>query len=464
MKSAHLHTTTASYHQLRTVGISLIASMGGLLFGYDLGVITGVIPFIQEQYSLSGFNLGWVVAVFELGCMAGAFAIGPVTEKFGRKTALLYTAVFFILTTLGIISAVSATGLALWRFAQGIAVGAASVLSPMYIAEISPRNIRGKLIALNQLMIIFGILAATFVSYEFGDPLNKNSWRIMFGFALLPSGLFLSLLFLIPETPRWLLKKNRPAKAEVVLTRFGDESYVRTELAAMQASLMPAEVQGSLRELFSKRMLPVMQLGVGLAILQQFCGSNNVTAYLQVIFLKAHIDIKDGLLNAVFVGLVFFCFTVLAIILVDKMGRKKLMLGGTLLLALFLFGLAFTFNSEQVNGKLVFIFVMGFIATYAFTLAPVTWIVLAEIFPNRLRSKGMSVASATLWLSCFLVVLISPYLLRLSAVFNFSLFACLNLAGYLFVWKRLPETRGKSLEEIEETLLKPAVSKTHKRV
>jgi len=453
MERPHQLLQTETYNKAYVIWISLIVSMGGLLFGYDLGVITGVIPFIQQQYSLDGFNLGWVVAIFELGCMAGAFVVSPITERFGRKKALILTAILFILTTLGIVLADSAKTLALWRSLQGVTVGAASVLSPMYISEISPRTIRGKLISINQLMIIFGILLATFISYKFGDPAKIDSWRIMFGFALLPSGLFLVLLFSIPETPRWLLNMGMKLKAEKVLSRFGNENYVSLELIAMQTS-MTSKTQGSFRELFSKDMLPLLQLGIVLAVLQQFCGSNNVTAYLQVIFQKAHIDIKDGLLNAVFVGLVFFSFTVLAIFLVDRIGRKKLMLTGTLLMAAFLFSLALTFNSDQVNGKLVFIFIMGFIATYAFTLAPVTWVVLAEIFPNRLRSKGMSVASASLWLSCFLVVLVSPYLLKLSPVINFSLFGLLNISGYVFVLKRLPETKGKSLEEIEDYLLK----------
>jgi len=201
-------------------------------------------------------------------------------------------------------------------------------------------------------------------------------------------------------------------------------------------------------------MLPVLFIGFGLAILQQLCGANNVTAYMQVIFEKANISIKDGLLNAVFVALVFFVFTLLAILLVDRMGRKKLMLTGTSLMALFLFLLAWSFHQPVINGKLVFVFIMGYTGTYAFSLAPVTWVLLSEIFPNYIRSKALSLSSCVLWLATFLVVLISPWLLKLSPVINFVIFGILNVLGIFFVGRYVPETKGRSLEEIERTLFK----------
>lgn len=428
--------------------------MGGIMFGFELGVITGVIPFIQRQFQLAEFELGWVVAIFELGAVAGTFLAGWLAEKYGRKKSLLLAAFSFLITTAGIALSRNAFDLSAWRFFQGVGVGAVSVLSPMYIAEIAPAKIRGKLVSVNQLSIIIGFILATVSCYYFGDPTNLESWRWMFGSALAPAIIFFSTLFFIPESPRWLMKVHHTQKAEAVLKRIGNASYVKNELNEIGNSLQSNVSQGSYRDLFKKAILPVLLIGFGLAILQQFCGANNVTAYLQVIFEKANINIKDGLLNAIFVALVFFVFTLLAILLVDRIGRKKLMLIGTSLMALFLFLLAWSFNTPEVNGPVVFIFIMGYIATYAFTLAPVTWVLLSEIFPNYIRSKALSLSSCVLWLATFLVVLISPWLLQLSPVINFVIFGILNILGIFFVLRFVPETKGKSLEEIERIFLK----------
>ncbi len=440
-----------SYNKGYVLAMSLIAAMGGLMFGFDLGVITGVIPFIQRQFHLEGFMLGWVVAIFEVGCMAGTFITAWLTDKYGRKKMLLFTAVALMLTTIGVALSQTAFGLAGWRFAQGIGVGAASVLSPMYIAEIAPAAIRGKLVTMNQLTIILGILLATVACYYFGDPNNVESWRWMFGSAFIPATVFFIALFIIPESPRWLVKAQHNPEAKKVLIKIGGDGFAEKELGEINQSLQSAK-QGTYRELFGKVILPTLLIGFGLAVLQQFSGANNVTAYMQVIFEKANISIKDGLLNAVFVGLVFFVFTILAIVLVDKMGRKKLMLVGTSFMALLLFLLAWSFNSSSVNGTLVFIFVMAYIAVYAFTLAPVTWVLLSEIFPNYIRSKALSLSSFVLWLATFLVVFISPFLLKLSPVINFIIFGTCNIIGFFFVWHYVPETKGKTLEELETML------------
>lgn len=444
--------TNYSFNKGFVLTMSLIAAMGGLMFGFDLGVITGVIPFIQRQFHLEGFALGWVVAIFEVGCMGGTFITAWLTDKYGRKKMLLFTAFSLMITTVGVALSVNAFDLAIWRFAQGIGVGAASVLSPMYIAEIAPASIRGKLVTTNQLTIILGILLATVVCYYFGDPDNIESWRWMFGSALIPATLFFIALFIIPESPRWLVKVHRNAQAEKVLNKIGDGAFAEKELGEINDSLKMTHKQGSYKALFGKMILPTLLIGFGLAVLQQFSGANNVTAYMQIIFEKANISIKDGLLNAVFVGLVFFIFTILAIILVDRMGRKKLMLVGTSGMALLLFLLAWSFNSAAVNGTLVFVFVMAYIAIYAFTLAPVTWVLLSEIFPNYIRSKALSLSSCVLWLATFLVVFISPFLLKLSPVINFVIFGICNIIGFYFVWKCVPETKGKTLEELETML------------
>jgi len=438
------------YNKLFVVSISLVAAMGGLMFGFDLGIITGVIPFITKQFNLQGFTLGWVVAVFELGCMAGTLIIAHFANKYGRKNVMIFNSLLLVITSMGVAFAPSATVLCVWRFIQGASVGAASVVSPMYIAEISPAHARGKLVSLNQLTIILGILLATVCAFVFGDPANPESWRWMFGSAVVPASLFFITVFLIPETPRWLIKANRETEARLVLMKIGEKDLIEKEMSDIKKSLSQNMKSGSYRDLLSTTVLPALLVGFGIAILQQFCGINNVTQYVQVIFEKAHINLTDGLFKGMFVGLVFFVFTFLAIILVDKIGRKILMLVGTALMAFFLFMLAWSFQSTSINGLLVFFFVMGYIATFAFTLGPVVWVLLSEIYPNYIRDKALSLSSCMLWTATFLVVLISPYLLDLSPMINFLLFAVLNVIGFVFVWIYLPETKGRTLEEMEQ--------------
>lgn len=464
MRTVHLNLSVVksnethySFNKTYILGMSLIAAMGGLMFGFDIGVITGVIPFIQKQFNLEGFALGWVVAIFEVGCMAGTFITASLTDKLGRKKMLILTAFSFLITTIGTALSPSAFLLGAWRFAQGLGVGAASVLSPMYIAEIAPASFRGKLVSTNQLSIVFGLLIAIIVSYYLGNPSNIESWRWMFGAAFVPAVIFFGALFFIPESPRWLVKAHYHKRAKIVLRKIGDESFAEKELKEIDESLQLPSRRGTYRELFGSALLSTLLLGLGVAIIQQLSGANSVTAYMQIIFAKANFSIKDGLLNAVFVGLVLFVFTILAIILIDKMGRRRLMLIGTSGMGLLLFLLAWSFKNKAVNGTLVFIFIMAYIAVYAFTLAPVTWVLLSEIFPNYIRSKALSLASCVLWLFTFLVVFISPYLLRLDPIIIFIVFGVCNIIGFFFVLRYVPETKGKTLEELETMMnLSPA--------
>ena len=444
------NTQSHPYNKFFVMSISLVAALGGLMFGFDLGIITGVIPFISKQFNLQGFTLGWVVAVFELGCMTGSLGIAWFANKYGRKNVMILNSLLLVITSVGVALAPSSVILCFWRFIQGASVGAASVVSPMYIAEISPAHARGKLVSLNQLTIILGILLATVSAFVFGDPANPESWRWMFGSAVVPASLFFITVFLIPETPRWLIKANRDADAKRVLMKIGESDLIEKEMSDIKKSLHQNTKSGSYRDLLSATVLPALLVGFGIAILQQFCGINNVTQYVQVIFEKAHINLTDGLFKGMFVGLVFFVFTFLAIVLVDKIGRKILMLVGTALMAFFLFMLAWSFQSTSINGLLVFFFVMGYIATFAFTLGPVVWVLLSEIYPNYIREKALSLSSCMLWTATFVVVLISPYLLDLSPMINFLLFAVLNVLGFMFVWFFLPETKGRTLEEMEQ--------------
>ncbi len=452
---------TGRGHRIYLLTISLIAAMGGLMFGFDLGIITGVIPYIKHQLGLSSLSLGWVVAIFELGCMFGAFGISRYADKYGRKKTMLANAFLLIISSVGASLSPNAMMLATWRFIQGLSVGAASVLSPMYIAEIAPAKSRGKYVSLNQLTIILGILLATVSGYVFGDKnIESHAWRLMLGSAFAPAVLFFVCLFFIPESPRWLVKDGCDEEALRVLGRIGTSG----QFGEIKRTLAENHRHGHYRDLLAPGLFTALMVGVGLAILQQFSGCNNVTTYIQVIFEKAKIELTDGLFKGMFVGLVFFFFTFLAIATIDRLGRKKLMLIGTALMGVILFALAWAFShigqlelahqDTVMAGRIVFVLVLAYIATFAFTLGPVTWVLLSEIYPNFIREKALSIASCTLWTATFLVVLVTPYLLNLSPVFNFILFGSMNVVGFFLVLKWLPETKGRSLEDMDSLWIK----------
>lgn len=452
---------TGRGHRIYLLTISLIAAMGGLMFGFDLGIITGVIPYIKHQLGLSSLSLGWVVAIFELGCMFGAFGISRYADKYGRKKTMLANAFLLIISSVGASLSPNAMMLATWRFIQGLSVGAASVLSPMYIAEIAPAKSRGKYVSLNQLTIILGILLATVSGYVFGDKnIESHAWRLMLGSAFAPAVLFFVCLFFIPESPRWLVKDGCDEEALRVLGRIGTAG----QFGEIKRTLAENHRHGHYRDLLAPGLFTALMVGVGLAILQQFSGCNNVTTYIQVIFEKAKIELTDGLFKGMFVGLVFFFFTFLAIATIDRLGRKKLMLIGTALMGVILFALAWAFShigqlelahrDTVMAGRIVFVLVLAYIATFAFTLGPVTWVLLSEIYPNFIREKALSIASCALWTATFLVVLVTPYLLNLSPVFNFVLFGSMNVVGFFLVLKWLPETKGRSLEDMDSLWIK----------
>ncbi len=436
--------------------ICLVASLGGLMFGFDLGIITGVVPYIEHQFSLSSFNLGLVVAIFELGCMAGALGTGRIAAAYGRKRTMIVCALMLIVTAVGVAFASGVGFLAIWRFAQGIAVGAASVLAPMYIAEVSPARVRGRMVSIYQLTIILGILLASFCNFYFGEnDLVSENWRFMFLSAIVPSTVFLVLLFFIPESPRWLIIQSaKEEKADTIFLKInnGDEVRSRKEILEIKNSIDNVNPRSrvALKTLFGKAFLPIVLIGFGVAFLQQFCGINNVTPYLQKIFMMADIQLKDGLLNAVFVQMVFFFATFIAIAIIDKIGRKILMLAGTGIMALTLVLLALAFHSDAKSGLYILILIMIYIGTFGFTLGPVVWVLISEMYPAEIRGRAIALTSATLWFATFIVVLVSPYLLAIGPVFNFVTFGTLNIVGFVFCLKYLPETKGKTLEQMKE--------------
>lgn len=457
---------TATYNLLYVYFICLVAALGGLMFGFDLGIITGVVPYIEHQFNLSGFGLGLVVAIFELGAMTGALGTASIADKFGRKKPMMVCAMLFAFTALGVAFASHAVSLAFWRFTQGLCVGAASVLSPMYIAEVSPAKVRGRLVSINQLTIILGILVASYCNFYFGNnDLNSANWRYMFLSALVPSVIYLVLLFFIPESPRWLIiQSSKEEEADHIFLKInnGDEVRSREEILEIRNSIANGNSKSrvALKTVFGKAFLPIVLIGFGVAFLQQFCGINNVTPYMQKIFIMAGIQLKAGLLNAVLVQLVFFFATFIAISIIDKIGRKILMLVGTGLMAVTLFLLAMAFQSKSTSGVYILILIMIYIGAFGFTLGPVVWVLISEMYPNEIRGRAIALTSAALWLATFLVVLVSPYILNIGAVFNFVIFGLFNVVGFFFCLKYLPETKKKTLEQMKEVWQKKGYLKT----
>jgi len=452
-----------SHNHAYILSICFIASLGGFMFGFDLGIIGGVIPYIEHQFELFGFWLGLVVAIFELGAMIGALGTSRIADVFGRKRAMLACALLLTITAIGVATSGGSVSLAFWRLAQGICVGAASVLSPMYIAEVAPPEIRGKLVSLNQLTIILGILIASCYNYYFGsNDLGSMGWRYMFLSALVPSLLFLLLLFFIPESPRWMISRSgNEEEANRILMRInnGDENRTHKEIGEIRNAFSDGNVRTktSFRDLFKKRFLPIILIGFGIASLQQLCGINNVTPYMQKIFIMAGVKLTDGLFNAVMVQLVFFLSTFIAIVLIDKIGRRFLMLAGTGLMAFSLICLALVFQLEIPGGIFVLVLMMIYIGSFGFTLGPVVWVLISEMFPTEIRGKAIAMTSAVLWLATFIIVFVSPWLLNIGASTNFMVFGILNILGFIFCYKYLPETKGKSLEQMKEIWQKQRV-------
>ncbi len=448
--------------------ISLVAALGGLLFGYDWVVIGGAKPFFERYFDLSGELVkGWANSCALLGCLVGALLAGGLSDRFGRKHLLSLCAMLFAVTSLGNALAPNFAVFVLWRILGGVAIGLASNLSPMYIAEVAPAEMRGRLVSINQLAIVIGILLAQFVNWwivrelppgasdEFlaGSWFVLVGWRWMFGLTALPSLLFVLGMFAVPESPRWLAKNGRSQEAGGVLARIGGDRYASAALAEFEASRAGESDKVDFRELLHPKMARVLVLGVVLAVFQQWCGINVIFNYAEEIFRDAGYDISDVLKNIAWTGSVNLAFTFVALGVVDRAGRRPLMLLGASWLA-FIYMVIGDCYFNEVKGLPMLLLVLAAIGCYAMSLAPVTWVVISEIFPNRIRGAAMSVAVSSLWIACFVLTYTFPLLnKRLGSAATFWLYAAICLAGFVFILWRLPETKGKTLEEIEKELV-----------
>ncbi len=451
---------------------ALAGALGGLLFGYDWVVIGGAKPFYEVYFHLGSPSLqGWAMSCALIGCLAGAASAGGLSSRFGRKKLLTLAAFTFAVSSLGTGLAPQFAAFVAWRILGGIAIGLASGISPMYIAEIAPPRLRGRLVSLNQVAIVFGILLAQAVNWLIARPVpvgastqqillswnGQYGWRWMFAVTAIPSALFLLASLAVPESPRWLATKGRVGQAQRVLERLGGRSYaeqVLNEFAAVGAA-QPA--QSIWRELRLRSFRKLLLLGIVLAVLQQWCGINVIFNYAQEIFAAAGYQVSDILFNIVVTGAVNVAFTFVAFFAIDRVGRRFLLLAGLYgLISIYaVLGLLYRLH---VHGMPMLVLVLAAIACYAMSLAPATWVVIAEIFPNRLRSGSMAIAVTALWSACFLLTYTFPLLnAALGAAGTFWTYAGICLAGVIYLSLRLFETRGKSLEEIEaDTLVRHA--------
>ena len=434
------------------IGISFISALGGYLFGFDFAVIAGALPFLRTEFALNAWWEGFLTGSLALGCIVGCLFAGNLADRYGRKPGLIIAALIFAVSSLGMAFSQGLTIFVIMRFAAGIGVGMASMLSPMYIAEVSPAHVRGRNVAINQLTIVFGILITNLVNYTLADS-GPDAWRWMFGLGAVPSGLFFLGVLWLPESPRWLLKAGKGEQAKKVLDKIGNSTFAENTFQDIQTSLKGSGKQ-SFKAVFARGVRPAVVVGITLAVFQQLCGINVVFNYTSTIFESIGANLDRQLFETVAIGIVNLVFTIVAMWQVDKLGRRPLMLIGSLGLSIVYIVLAFLLQS-QASAGLVSLFVMLAIGMYATSLAPVTWVLISEIFPNNIRGVASSVAIVSLWAAYFILVFTFPILAeKLGTYGPFYLYACICFLGFLFVKSKVKETKGRTLEELEIDLIR----------
>lgn len=438
--------------------VTIVAALGGLLFGYDTGVINGAIGPLKAHFGLNPRQEGWATACALLGCALGAAGAGALSDRFGRKKVLVLSAILFFVSAIGTAVPQTVAAFIFYRILGGLGVGAASITSPMYIAEISPARVRGRMVSVNQFAIVTGFLVVYFVNYFIalqGDAAwnERVGWRWMFGSEALPALMLLVLSFVVPESPRWLTKQGREDKALGILTRVNGPDRARVELTEIKETLR--HETGSLRQLFQPGMKIVLVIGIVLAVLQQVTGINVFLYFGTEIFKKMGSGTNAALLQNIVVGVVNLSFTIVAIRLVDRIGRKPLMMIGSAGMGLCLLAMGLAAYA-QTTGLWMLLFILGYIACFALSVGPVTWVILSEIFPTCIRGRAMAIATVCLWIANYIVSQTFPMMDAnpwLVDTFHrglpFWVYGAFCAVLLVFVWAFVPETKGKTLEEIE---------------
>ena len=442
--------------------IALTAALGGFLFGYDTAVISGTIGFVKSKFALDAVMEGWFVSSALVGCIAGVSFAGGLSDRLGRKKALIASGLLFSISALGCAISASHTELIIFRLLGGIGVGVASMLSPLYISEVSPAKVRGRMVALYQLAIATGILFAYFsnawllknsINLEIENALlhrlfAEEVWRAMFGSEVVPAMLFFITMFFIPESPRWLAAKSKNRQAGVVLAKINGSTIAEKELVSINEAIAKEE-KGSWKVLFRPGIRVAMFAGIILAVLSQFTGINAIIYYGPRILEESGLKLSDALGGQVIIGFVNVLATVYAISKIDKYGRKKLMLGGVSGMAISLVIVGILFLLKMTSSVIILIFILTFCASFSVGFGPVVWVILSEIYPTKMRGRAMSVATLALWIGTAMIGQLVPWMLEnLTAAGTFFVFAlfCIPVP---FVLKRIPETKGMSLEDIE---------------
>lgn len=448
------HTTNMKFVYF----VSAIAAFGGLLFGYDTAVIAGAIGFIETKFQLSPAMTGWAASSAIWGCVIGAMGAGYMSDKFGRKNILIVTAILFAISAVWAAVPATLNQFVIARIVGGIGVGAASMLSPLYISEIAPADKRGMLVTLYQLAIVIGINLIYFVNLLIAgsgtDQWNVDmGWRYMLGSGIIPSALFLVALFMVPESPRWLATKGREGEAMKILEKVNGKVAAAVVMNDIKKTLK--EEQGTIGELFGPGLRTAVIIGVFLAVFSQITGINAIIYYAPEIFKSVGFGTESALLQTVIIGITNTVFTFVAIKFIDQAGRRKLLLWGVTGMAICLFGVGTVFYFDLNSGPLLLIFILGFIASFASSLGPIPWVIMSEIFPTKTRGMAMSIATLMLWLGVVAVTQLTPILLDgVGGAVTFWIFGANAVLLLVFTYKMIPETKGKTLEEIEKSWTK----------
>ena len=451
------------------IRVALTVALGGFLMGFDASVISGVVTFIEPEFNLTKIEIGWSVASLTLTATLAMMVSGPLSDRLGRRPVLKIAAALFGISAVASAVAPSFITLVAARMLGGFGVGAALIIAPMYIAELAPPAMRGRMVSFNQLNIVVGISAAFFTNYlilRLGQSdlgwskalrLDEWNWRWMLGVEALPAIFYFLALWAVPESPRWLVMNGRDVDARRVLEKVSDSAQAKLDVEAVKASLRAEQSteRAGLRDLFRPAMRLVLVIGISVAVLQQITGINSVFFYAPMIFEQSGIGIDASFMQAVLVGLVNLVFTVFAILFIDRLGRRPLLGAGLTGIAVCMLLLSYGFGSADMNPRIILIGILGFVASFAMSLGPVMWVLFSELFPNQLRGLAISFVGLINSAVSFSVQLIFPWeLQKLGNSVTFLIYGLLAVAGLVIVMRLLPETKGKSLEELEAELVR----------